>query len=147
MIEREILVNAPVDVVWKVITEPGQVAQWFCDEAEFEARPGAGGSLSFGAKATNRPVTVRLRVEIAQPPRRFAFRWDHPAGEEPRPGNSLLVEFTLTAEGDGTRLRLVESGFVALERPDDEKSGYLEAHETGWDAHLGNLRAHVSVRG
>ena len=36
-------------------------------------------------------------------------------GVSPAEGNSVLVEFTLTAEGDGTRLRVVESGIQALE--------------------------------
>jgi len=39
-------------------------------------------------------------VEIVDPPTRFSFRWNHPRGEEPVAGNSMLVEFMLTPEGD-----------------------------------------------
>ena len=42
-----------------------------------------------------------VAVETADPPARFSFRWNHPRREEPLPGNSVLVEFTLTPEGDG----------------------------------------------
>lgn len=45
------------------------------------------------------------------PPRLFSFRWTHREGEEAREGNSLLVRFELTASGDGTLLRMTESGF------------------------------------
>ena len=55
-------------------------------------------------------------VEAVEPPTRFSFRWNHPAGEEPTPSNSLLVEFTLAPEGEHTRLRVSESA-LGLDRP------------------------------
>lgn len=75
------------------------MSSWFSDAAEVDARPGGDGTLSWNGRGVNRPVTVALRVERVEPPRLFSFRWDHPAGSEPREGNSMLVEFTLTAEG------------------------------------------------
>ena len=30
-IEREVLIEAPADVVWRTITEPGQLSQWFAE--------------------------------------------------------------------------------------------------------------------
>jgi uncharacterized protein YndB with AHSA1/START domain len=144
LIERDILIAAPAEVVWKVITEPDQITQWFSDAAQLDAHPGGQGTLTFGAKATNEAVTVPLQVEAFEPPHRFAFRWDYPAGEQPCEGNSLYVEFTLTPEGEGTRLRVVESGFAALQRSEEEKLAYVEAHSKGWDAHLQSLDSHVS---
>ena len=46
-IEREILIEAPAEVVWGVITEPEQISRWFTDEAEVEARPGGAGTLTW----------------------------------------------------------------------------------------------------
>lgn len=142
-IERDILIEAPVDTVWKVVTEPEQIVKWFSDDAELDLRPGGRGSLTFGTKATNERVTVPLQVVAAEPPHRFAYRWDHPLGVEPREGNSLLVEFTLTDEGGNTRLRVTESGFATLERAEEEKTAYYEAHTKGWDVHTMNLRDYV----
>ena len=34
VIEREILIEAPVEVVWRAITEPDQISQWFADRVE-----------------------------------------------------------------------------------------------------------------
>jgi uncharacterized protein YndB with AHSA1/START domain len=144
-IEREILIEAPAETVWRVITEPDQISQWFSDAAELDPRPGGEGMLTFADKATSQRMTVRLRVEAAEPFHRFVFRWDYPEGARPAEGNSLLVEFTLTAEGAGTRLRVTESGFVALQRPDQEKAAaYFSAHDKGWDVHLGDLRDYVT---
>ena len=61
--------------------------------------------------------TSHGRVVAVEPRTRFSYRWapfKEPAGEEPVEGNSTLVEFTLAPEGDGTRLRVVESGFASL---------------------------------
>jgi hypothetical protein len=54
------------------------------------------------------------------------------------------VEFTLAAEGDGTRLRVTESGFAALQRSGQDMTGYYEAHAKGWDAHLASLQGYVA---
>jgi hypothetical protein len=46
--------------------------------------------------------------------------------------NSTLVEFTLTAEGDHTRLTLVESGFAAMEIPPERYgTASYESHSAG----------------
>ena len=48
-------------------------------------------------------------------------------------GNSMLVEFTLTPEGDErTRLRVVESGHELLAWPDTDKERYADEHRDGW---------------
>ena len=101
MIDREVLIAAPVDVVWRTITEPDQITQWFADKVDLVIEPGAHGYLGFGDQGG--PVVV----ETVDPPARFSFRWNHPRGKEPVQGNSMLVEFTLTPEADErTRLRV-----------------------------------------
>jgi uncharacterized protein YndB with AHSA1/START domain len=70
---------------------------------------------------------------VVDPPNRFSFRWNYPPGEEPVPGNSMLVEFTLTPEGgERTRLRIVESGHELRDWPDSEKQRYADEHSGGW---------------
>lgn len=145
-IEKDIFIEAPADTVYRVLTEPAQIAQWFSDAAELDPRPGGDGLLTFQDRATSQRAVVRLRVEAAEPPHRFAFRWDYPEGVRPDESNALLVEFTLTAEGTGTRLRVTESGFDVLQRPEADKTGYHEMHSKGWDIHLASLRDYVAGR-
>lgn len=73
-------------------------------------------------------------VEKVEPGRRFAYRYAVDPGVEPAPGNANLVEFTLTPEGEGTRLLVVESGF---DRLDDEQDADQSAQ--AWDNALTTL--------
>ena len=138
-IESEVLIEAPVDVVWSIVTEAEHVGKWFSDSAEIELEPGGKTVLNWDEYGT------RLgRVERVEPPRFISFRWARPAGAEPTEGNSTLVEFTLSAEGEGTRLLVVESGFRELEGTDEEKAEYAEGNTRGWAKELGELGEYVS---
>ena len=64
----------------------------------------------------------------------------------PDEGNSALVEFSLTEEAHGTRLRVVESGIDAVTHDDEGKARYLESHEHGWEKHLGELLDYVASK-
>jgi uncharacterized protein YndB with AHSA1/START domain len=139
-IEREIRIDAPVDVVWHTITEPDQIEQWFADRVQLDLRPGGAGTFVFEDRATSKQTTAPLVVEAVEPPHRFAFRWSHPEGQSPAAGNSMLVEFLLSAEGDErTRLRVVETGIELLSWSDDEKARYVDDHRHGWSVHTGRL--------
>jgi uncharacterized protein YndB with AHSA1/START domain len=149
-IEREILIDASPQVVWGVITEPAQIGRWFSDEADIEGRAGADGTLTWrpggrGGKKDS-DLVVPIRVVDAEPFRRFSFRWNHPSGAGPEEANSALVEFTLTEEGDRTRLTVLESGIDAVTHGKGGKGRYLQDHEGGWERHLGELRDYVAGR-
>jgi uncharacterized protein YndB with AHSA1/START domain len=139
-IERDIEIDAPVDVVWRTITEPDQIRTWFSDVVELDARPGAVGALTFRA-GTNDPLVVGITVVAAERPHRFSFRWCYPAGENASAANSTLVTFTLTATGDArTRLRVVESGLDQLDWPDADKQNFVDQHQHGWQERGDALR-------
>jgi uncharacterized protein YndB with AHSA1/START domain len=133
-IEREVLIEAPVDVVWRTVTEPDQMSKWFADRVDLVAKPGAHGYMGFGEQGG--PVVV----ETVDPPKRFSFRWNHTPGEEPVPGNSMLVEFTLVPEGaERTRLQVTESDHELRGWSDDEVHRYADDHREGWGEFLDRL--------
>ena len=146
-VERDILIEASPEAVWRVITQPEHISHWFSDDAEVEARVGARGSLTWrpGGRGSEKDsdVTVQIEVVEAEPFRRFCFRWNHPEGSAADESNSALVEFSLSAEAGGTRLTVLESGIdkVTLDAQDRER--YLESHENGWGRHLGEMRQYV----
>jgi len=130
-IEREIEIEAPIDVVWRTITEPELIRTWFADVADVEARPGAVGSLTFRADS-GAPHVVGITVVAADRPHRFSYRWVYPPGERATEANSTLVTFTLVADGDErTRepLRhLFRAWGVQLDRDDPRSEPPPRAH-------------------
>jgi uncharacterized protein YndB with AHSA1/START domain len=137
-IEHEIIINAPQDRVWAVLTEADHVAQWFGDSAEVDLRPG--GKMVFGWKEHGNHLAL---VESVEPPGFFSYRWARATGEEPVAGNSTLVEFTLTPDGPGTRLRVVETGFASLDAGEDEKATAVNENTEGWISELGELQEYA----
>ena len=134
-IEKEILIEASLEVVWRVVTEPDQITQWFIDEAELDPRPGGRGRFS-----SHSGQAFYFEIEAFEPPRRFAYRWVQAEGVALRPDNSMLVEFTLQPEAGSTRLRVVESGFDQVDWSDEQKTQYFEDHSNGWGHFLPRLR-------
>jgi uncharacterized protein YndB with AHSA1/START domain len=134
-IEREILIDAPQERVWTVLTQPEHVAKWFGDSAEMDLQPG--GKMSFGWSEHG---SHHALVERYEPPGFFSYRWARPAGEPVTQGNSTLVEFTLIPAGSSTRLLVVESGFASLDASEAERDTAVEENTTGWRAELDELR-------
>lgn len=141
VIEREVLIEAPAEVVWRTITEPDQMSLWFADRVDLVVEPGAHGFMHFGDGGG--PVVV----ETVDPPVRFSFRWNYPREEDPVTSNSMLVEFTLTPEGDErTRLRVTESDLEVRDWPDAEKQRYADEHLGGWAEFLERLASLLTKR-
>ena len=86
-IEREVMVAAPIERVWAVVTQPEHVGSWFGDAgAEIDLRPGGAMTITWGKHGTAHAV-----VERVEAPRVFAYRWARPAHQEVREDNSTLV--------------------------------------------------------
>ena len=139
-IVRETLVAAPPERVWEVLTRPEHLPRWFqAETAEIDLRPGGSLVLRWAEHGTG-----YARVERVEEPTRFSFRWALEEDVEPTPGEETLVEFTLTAQGDGTLLRVVESGFSTLDRPAEKQAWHRERNVDGWRQVLDAVAAHFS---
>ncbi|WP_328914468.1 MULTISPECIES: SRPBCC domain-containing protein [unclassified Streptomyces] len=145
-IEREIHIDASPEVVFDVVSSPAHLREWWPDEVEFPAVPGGAGRIGFG-DVSQGLTWVQFTVVDAVPPRLFSFRWTHEEGESAAPGNSNLVVFALEPAGNGTLLRMTESGF--RERGWDEAKVAAEYgdHTTGWDFYLARLETYAAKVG
>ncbi|MFI9543827.1 SRPBCC domain-containing protein [Streptomyces sp. NPDC052016] len=136
-IERDILIEAPLERVWSLVAQPGF---WVADKASLPGTVAEEGASMVARNAEHGDFPVR--VEKVEPPTYLAYRWTSAfPGEELREDNSTLVEFTLTQEGDRTRLRVVESGFAALAGSEELRSQNLKDHSQGWPLELDALRS------
>jgi uncharacterized protein YndB with AHSA1/START domain len=80
----------PADKVWRAITDPGEIRQWFPAAVDYQQRVGA--RMSFRFDDPDAPPTDGEVTEL-EPPRLFAFDW---GGEQ--------LRFELEPAGDGCRL-------------------------------------------
>lgn len=119
----EIEIDAPVEAVWKALTDAEELTRWVALDAR--VTPGQGGSiwLSWGVDAEG-----EIPIEIWEPNRHLR------QGPEPQ-----TVDYYLEGRGGGTVLRLVHAGFGAGADSDAE----YEATRTGWALFLRNLRHYL----
>ncbi|MBS3649724.1 SRPBCC family protein [Pseudaminobacter sp. 19-2017] len=142
-IERTIELTAPIERVWRALTEHTEFGAWF--------RVRLDGPFVLGHVTTGQmtyPGFEHYRwychVTRLEPPHLFAFTWPHPGDltAEDHSGEPMtLVEFRLEPTASGTRLTVTESGFAALR--EDRRMEALRGNEQGWQEQLGNIRAYV----
>ena len=139
-IEREILIQAPRERIWQLLTEAEHISRWFGDSTEVDLRPG--GQMVF---TWTQYGSHHARVERVEPPAFFSYRWARQPGEYPAEGNSTLVEFTLTESGSGTVLRVVETGFATLKVTEHEKDTAVTENTQGWRNELAELQQYADT--
>ena len=136
-IERSMELAHPPAQVWAAITTPEGLSAWFGDKATIDLRPGGAAEMTFSSG-----LTVDMRVERVEEPTVFGFTWRLPDLPEDDPRRTY-VEFTLEADGAGTRLRVVETGFAQL--PDDSRRTTYDSHAEGWVSELGELAGYLGA--
>ncbi len=144
-IEKHVLLNAPLERVWRAITDSQQFGTWF--GVEFD-RPFAVGARLIGKIVPTRvdPVVAKMQephtgttfevvIERIEPMRLFSLRW-HPCPIDPGTDYSdeptTLVVFELQEVDGGIRLTLSESGFDRI--PLARRAEAFESNRQGWEA-------------
>jgi uncharacterized protein YndB with AHSA1/START domain len=136
-IEQQIVINAPLDRVWDLVTVPGW---WVPTTAEPEPDRAPGHVTVRESERWGRfPVEV---VEMR--PRSYAaFRWaSSTPGADLSPGNTTLVEF-FVADADasqGVSVTVVESGFAGLDVPEETRQSAFKDNTGGWAEEMDHLR-------
>lgn len=101
VVERTL--DAPVALVWDVLTKSGHIKEWSFDIKEF--KPEAGFEFQMVAEKNGVKYDHRCKVTEAVPHKKLAYTWRY----EGYPGDSL-VAFELFAVGEKTRVRLTHEG-------------------------------------
>ena len=143
-IEKKITLRAPIDRVWRAISNAHEFGAWF--GVAFDA-PFAEGALVTGRiqpttvdpdvaalQAPHAGKPFEISVERIDAPRRFSFRW-HPYNVDPAADlanePTTLVAFELAEVESGTLLTISESGFDQI--PLARRAEAFTANEGGWD--------------
>jgi uncharacterized protein YndB with AHSA1/START domain len=128
-IEKELVIRAAPDRVFRALTDAGELERWFVTAARSEPTPG--GSLWFSWEGEG---DVEGRYLVVEPPTRIVYEWYDKIG-------TTRVSLDLTPEGGGTRLRLVEVGFGDGEDWD----AFYDGLNSGWGRLLEALRTWVET--
>ena len=130
-IEREILIDAPIELVWRLVSEPGW---WIGDgDRSHQIVTHVGDLVVIDDPRYGRWSVLPVS---SQAPHHVSYRWPVVAGQPLEPATSTLVEFFLSEHGDGTRLRVVESGFASLAVPPEGRVASVEGKTAGWRQQL-----------
>ena len=139
-IEVELSIRAPVEAVWKALTDADELRRWFPLDARTE--PGESGTIAVAWGAAHQGVhrikaweTQRhLQMTWFEPTEMFGKRPDPPQDvvasvfeKDPEGAARLLVDYFLESRGGTTVLRLVHSGFSQ----DAQWDGDFDAHQRG----------------
>lgn len=137
-IEKKILLRAPLERVWRAISDSASFGAWF--GARF-AGPFVAGQRVQGhiaptevdpaiaaMQAPYAGLPCDLYIERIEPPHHLSFRW-HP-GAEGTGEVTTLVTFELSAADGGTLLVITESGFEQL--PPERRAKAFADNEGGW---------------
>jgi uncharacterized protein YndB with AHSA1/START domain len=144
-IQKQIILRATQERVWRAITDAKQFGSWFGVkfDGEFTAGAPVVGRIapttvdSEIAKMQERHAGARFEfvVDRIEPMHHFSFRW-HPFAIDQSVDYSdepmTHVTFALEAVPQGTMLTITETGFDAI--PLARRNDAFEANDEGWGA-------------
>jgi len=125
VIER--LYNAPVERVWKALTNKNEMKHWYFDIAEFKPEVG----FEFGFEGRNKDMVYHHRCKIIEVTKnkKLQYSWQYQGHE----GYSV-VTFELFDEHGNTRLKLTHEGIESFPAtPDFKKQNFVD----GWNHIIG----------
>ncbi|HYE53261.1 MAG TPA: SRPBCC domain-containing protein [Chitinophagaceae bacterium] len=121
--------NAPVDRVWKAITDKDQMKQWYFDIPSFKAE--VGNEFRFEGGNEDRIYVHLCKVTEVVKGKKLTYSWRYEGHE-----GISFVSFELFPEGDKTRLKLTHEGLETFPKlPDFAKENFV----AGWTEIIGTL--------
>lgn len=142
-IEKTIDLNAPLERVWRALTDHVEFGAWFRVKLDGPFVPGevSRGRVTYPGYEH---LPWEAKVVSMESPHLFSFTW-HPYAIDPKVDYSqeqrTLVEFRLEPTAKGTRLTVIESGFDAV--PSGRRVEAMRMNDGGWTEQVKNIRAHV----
>jgi len=142
-IEKKILLKAPLERVWRAISDSKEFGTWFGVKLEGQFTPGATmrgvivtTKVNAEVAAAQKPhegKKIEITIERMEPERLISFRW-HPHAIEPGVDYSseptTLIVFALEQTSDGVVLTVTESGFDRI--PLARRAQAFQANDRGW---------------
>lgn len=124
-------IDAPIERVWKAITTPSEIKQWFFG-VETQADWRVGGDLVHRGEYQGKPYIDKGTILEFDPPKRLVHtHWSDVSGKPDTPGNYQHVAWDLAERDGGTELTITEGNL-----PSDEAA---KTSEQAWEMALASL--------
>jgi uncharacterized protein YndB with AHSA1/START domain len=155
-IDKQILLHAPLERVWRAVSDAQQFGRWF--GVAFD------GPFVAGARVSGRIVPTSVDPEVAklqqphegksfefwveriEPMRCICFRW-HPfavdADTDYSAEPTTLIVFELLSVGEDTRLTISESGFDQI--PLARRAEAFKANDGGWSHQVKLIEKYLAL--
>jgi uncharacterized protein YndB with AHSA1/START domain len=135
-IEQVVIIAAPPPVVWRALTNPSELEQWYAPGCRWEVpalMPGA--VVRFFNTETD---VQRAHIEAAVASRELTLSWEVlPDQSQVRLRNKFLLE----AHGSDTKVTISQSGYAAL--PAAEREAWWRQDQQALVAIANGLKSHV----
>jgi len=126
-IVKEVVLDAPVEKVWKALTDKEEMKKWYFDIAEFE--PEVGCRFTFYGEKDGRKFVHQCTILEVETNKKLSYTWTYEGVQ-----GETIVHYELFPEGNQTRLRLIHEGLENLPQNED----YARANfEEGWNYIIG----------
>jgi len=132
--EHEIIIDAPLEAVWKAIVDGEELTRWFVDEAS--VTPGVGGTVEIswdgGEKGRN-------QIDVWEPNQKLRLSKPGPAAAQGGESTPMVLEYTIERRDGKTVLRLVHSGIPS----GPEWDSFYDGTNSGWPSFFRTLRHYL----
>jgi uncharacterized protein YndB with AHSA1/START domain len=125
LIERTF--DAPIEKVWRAISDPIEMKKWYFDIPDF--KPEVGCEVKYTVEHDNIKYPHVFKVTEVIPGKKLSYSWRYEGYH-----GSSVVHFELFPEGDMTKLKLTHEGLETFE-PAPEMA--RERFNEGWTQLIG----------
>jgi uncharacterized protein YndB with AHSA1/START domain len=135
-VRLSIVIDAPIERVFKALVDPAALNRWIASAAEVEPR--VGGRYSYGWTYEHGGRSIAggpTRILDLVPNERLVTDWPDWRGDPTRP--STRVAWLLEPLGGRTRVTVVHGGFA--------RAADVSDYPFGWPGFLSQLKTHVEV--
>ena len=144
-IQRQVVLEAPIDRVWRAISDADEFGAWFGTKISGPFVVGSTvhcESTHPGYEGDTWDMTI---IEMVSR-KRLSYTWpayygpenDRDVTEDPL----LTVSFELESDGEATILTITETGFAAL--PEGYAPTAFRENSSGWDDQVENIASYVA---
>ncbi|GAL85891.1 hypothetical protein MYP_3120 [Sporocytophaga myxococcoides] len=128
-LEIEKVIKAPIQKVWKALTEKDEMKHWYFTLPDFKPEPGFEFRFKGGKDPAHQYTHVCKVIEVSSE-KKLSYSWTYDGYN-----GYTVVTFQFSEEGENTKVKLTHEGLETF--PEDVSDFARENFEHGWNYIIG----------